>query len=211
MNTSIIAMLLVCAQCASTLELVDDEKYIKEAEEANSNSFGNPILVLDAAEKYSDARKYDISENLLADLIKKYGATHSLMFSSLSVVQGKQSKYAEALVTIDKALTMDPSNTHTKMVKASWLYETGKADEADKLIASVPVPKVGDLDYTMYWSCVACYNASTGIESEIEKAMKNVMAVGDRDAERFFRRDVVFDKYRTSKWFIDIVGNTVKK
>lgn len=202
---------MLCTQSASTLELIDDAQYTSEAEEANKNSYGNPILVLVAAEKYVDARMYDVAESLIADLIKKYGATHAMMYSSLSVVQGKQGKFAEAMSSIDKALAMDPNSMHTKLVKASWLFETGKAADASQLVASVPVPATGAIDHAMYWGCMACYNASTGNESEMEKAMKKVLEAKDKDGERFLRRDVVFDKYRSRTWYVDLFGNTVKK
>ena len=107
---------------------------------------------------------------------------YPVIYANLSVSAGKQAKYAEAIEWADKALSaaqrilaVNPHAAvdlmHPVLVKASWLWESGKQVEAKALFASVAVPGVGDSEESTYWGCRACFYGSVGDQTELTAAI----------------------------------------
>ena len=168
---------------------------------------------------YSNSREYGKSEALYRKHLN-VAERFPLIYANLSVFAGKQAKYAEAIGWADKAINaarrlaadksdVQPDIMHPTLVKASWLWESGKQDEAMALFNSVAVPPAGDPHATTYWACRVCFYGSVGDQAELIAAIGTCLDLADEHAITFIRRDVVFDRYRAMPWFINLVGITI--
>lgn len=211
-------VLFVLVLNVSAMDLVDDPVYQRMAAALESKTDRDPNDDLRLAGIYSDARQYDKSEALYLKHVA-VADRYPVIYANLSVSAGKQAKYAEAIEWADKALSaaqrilaVNPHAAvdlmHPVLVKASWLWESGKQVEAKALFASVAVPGVGDSEESTYWGCRACFYGSVGDQTELTAAIGKCLDLADSQMVTFIRRDIVFDRYRTEPWFIKLVGIT---
>jgi tetratricopeptide (TPR) repeat protein len=211
MNYIKILALFIMGTRLMGMDLIDDKKYTDIAKNAELEAAGNPLMLLDVAGKYMEARDYKKASDIYTEIIKNFAVTHPMIYSNQAVFLGKQKRYEEAIEMADRAIKMDPTAIHPKMVKASWLWESGKHDDATALYNSVQVPASGSPDESLYYGCKACYFASVGDEKEMQSAINQCMELKDKHFVTFIRRDIVFDPYRKKEWFIQLFGNTVKE
>ncbi|MCK6486946.1 MAG: tetratricopeptide repeat protein [Planctomycetes bacterium] len=213
MHRIAVLTLLACAAILPAMDLVDDPVYRRMAASLEAKPGRTPNDDLRLAGIFSDARQYDQSEALYRkhlDVADHY----PLIYANLSVFAGKQGKYAEAIAWADQAISATRATggdtLHPTLVKASWLWEIGRQEEAKALFASVPVPPVGDRTESTYWGCRACFYGSVGDQTELAAAIAKCLDLGDEHFITFVRRDVVFDRYRSQPWFIALVGVTIR-
>jgi tetratricopeptide (TPR) repeat protein len=192
------------------VELIDDAQYTKAAADAFAAAHGDPMQLVMATGKFMDARDYARAESILADIIARYHVQNSMMFSNLSVFQGKQGKFKDAIASADKALAIQPDSLHARAVKASWLYESGDHDGGLKLFQSIAVPEAGDSKESLYYGCATCFYASVGDVEKLQSSMDATIRLGDEHFIEFVKRDVVFDRYRKEPWFVTRFGVTVR-
>lgn len=177
---------------------------------AEHEALGNKYQLLHVSGLYCDARMYADAERVWTLAIDGERINDPLMYSNLSVFCGKQGKYAEAIHWADRALQMNPQCFHAKMVKASWLFESQRVEEAMVLYQVCLLDdKAKAADPDMYWSCVACFTASSGDIIQLNKVIAEVIHLGNEESLDFLRTDIVFDPYRSADWFIQLVGVTV--
>jgi tetratricopeptide (TPR) repeat protein len=177
---------------------------------AEQEALGNKYLLLNVSGLYCDARMYADAERVWKFAIDGERIHDPLMYSNLSVFCGKQGNYDEAIQWADRALQMNPQCFHAKIVKASWFFASKRVAEAMLLYQEcLGDDKAKSADPDTYWSCVACFTATSGDVIELNKAIAEVIHRGNAESLEFLRTDVVFDPYRSADWFIQLVGVTV--
>lgn len=152
------------------------------------------------------ARRYDVGEaqmRLAIAMVPGFADLHS----NLSVMLGKQGRYAEAEAAARAALALDPACLHARLVQPSWELGLGRREAALAAFAAVPVP-ADPAGQALYHGAVACFFADVGDRERTAQGIRDALAV-DPEAMTFFRRDVVFDRYRAEPWFVDLVGPTL--
>lgn len=213
-------LLLLLGVALPALDLVDDPVYRRMAAALEAKTERNPHDDLRLAELYGDARQYDKGEVIY----RKYLAVADrfpVIYANLSVFAGKQGKFIEAIEWADRAIDTGKrlladkpdaqvDTMHPTLVKASWLWESGKRDDAMLLFNSIAVPPAGDPRESTYWGCRACFYGSVGDQAELAAAIGKCLDLADEHFVTFIRRDVVFDRYRDQLWFIGLVGITMK-
>lgn len=128
--------------------------------------------------------------------------------ANLSVVLGKQGRYAEALQSAEIAALLDPREAmHADAIAASWLWHLGREAEAKARFAAILQP-LDPARLRFYQACRACFLASVGDRPGLESAIRACLAGGTDHAD-FFARDVIFDAYRAEPWFVALVGPTL--
>lgn len=218
--TKFLALVLLTMSVLPAMDLVDDPVYRRMAVALEAKGNRDPNDDLRLAGLYSDAWQYDKSEALYRKHLT-VADRYPLIYANLSVFAGKQAKYAEAIEWADKAISAGKrlqaaqpdagvDIMHPTLVKASWLWESGKHDEAKTLFNSIAVPPAGDPSESTYWGCRACFYGSVGDQAELSAAIGKCLDLADEHFVTFIRRDVVFDRYRAQPWFIELVGITLK-
>jgi len=219
MHFSKLCILLIFITSLSALDLVDDPVYRRMAAGLEAKVDRTLSDDLHLAGLYSDARQYGKSEALYLKHVA-LADRFPMIYANLSVFAGKQAKYAEAIEWADKAISTskrllaaqadaEVDIMHPTLVKASWLWESGKQDEAKTLFNGVAVPPAGDPSEATYWGCRACFYGSVGDQTELKAAIGKCLDLADEHFVTFIRRDMVFDRYRAQPWFIELVGITL--
>ena len=131
------------------------------------------------------------------------------LHSNLSVMLGKQGRFAEAAEAARAALALDPTYLHARLVLPSWTLGLGQREASIADFLAIPVPEEVD-DQVLYHAAVACFFADAGDEERVAAGIRAALAAdAEREVMTFFRRDVVFDRYREQPWFVDLVGATL--
>ncbi len=205
-----ILLLAWLMSCCFSLDIIGQRELAGIAKNNEAQAAGNPLLLLGVAGDYCDARMYQDAERVWALAMKGQAITDPMMYSNMSVFIGKQRKFPEAVAWADKALAIDKGHFHAKIVKASWLTESGDHVAGDRWYQEcVADSATRGSDPALYWSCMACYLASRGDVKALEQAITQVINTQDDASLTFLRRDIVFDPYREAAWFLRLVGPTV--
>lgn len=167
-------------------------------------AFGHYCHLADAA---FDARRYDLAETAMRSALA-YAPDHPAIHSNLSVMLGKQGRFAEAAAAARAALALDPTWLHARLVLPSWELGLGQREAALAAFAAVAMPADAD-EQRLYHAAVACFFADVGDPERVAQGIRDALAADpEGDVKTFFRRDVVFDRYRSEPWFVDLVGAT---
>lgn len=211
-------------QATAPVRLIGDEEAARKLEEAKKLL---PPESAPAKEQFralwslmlsaAACRDYEETVNAIRQMQTLVPNT-AILYSNLSVFLGKQAKYQKAILAADKALELATQDErvrhHAMLVKASWLWKTGKHQEADALVASVSGLGEKPEEQLTYYACLSCYNADKGDEAKIEEALRKVQALIKEHTELaayfdLIKRDIVFDPYRSKDWFIALFGKTL--
>lgn len=153
-------------------------------------------------------RKYADAE-LPARALLALNGQYFLHHSNLSVILGKQGKYEEALREAEIAKFLNPDDTmHADAVACSWLYALGRKEEAIHRFDTIAVP-AEPYGCGVYWACKAALYCEVGDIAVIEASIKQSLQAFPNE-RKFFERDIIFDKYRDSEWFVGLIGKTLK-
>jgi tetratricopeptide (TPR) repeat protein len=205
-------LIFLCFTPIWSVELIDDKSFKEKYEKAIKDAQDNPYALFSATGVCMSAREYQKGEDIILSLIKDHPVNRPIIYSNLSVFQGKLKKYDDAIKSADLALSLSPRDMHALAVKASWLYEKGEKDIGLKLFESIQVPIAGSFDESFYYLCKSCFFASVGDVEILKNTIIKFLSFRDNDAGlEFFRRDIVFDPYRDKLWFINLVGETLKE
>ena len=155
-----------------------------------------------------DARRYDEGEAQMRRALAVAPAVPGL-HSNLSVMLGKQGRFAEAATAARAALALDPTYLHAKLVLPSWELGLGQREAALAAFSAIPVPDDGQ-ERGLYHAATACFFADAGDAKRVAQGIRDALAADpEQEVMTFFRRDVVFDRYRAEPWFVDLVGATL--
>ena len=155
-----------------------------------------------------DARRYDVGEaQMRAALAVAPGLAP--LHSNLSVMLGKLGRFAEAAAAAEAALALDPTYLHARLVLPSWQLGLGQREAALAAFAVIPVPD-DEQERRLYHAAAACFFADAGDAVRVAQGIRAALAADpEQEVMTFFRRDVVFDRYRAEPWFVDLVGATL--
>lgn len=162
------------------------------------------------ASAYMDLRRYDLGETE-ARAALRLAPGHPTLHSNLSVMLGKQGKFAEALAEAQAALAIDPDHLHARLVLPSWELGAGQREAALLHFQAIPKPGEGK-DLRLYYSAQACFYADVGDAGKTAEGIREALARDTSGNTRtFFARDLVFDRYRAESWFVTLVGATLNQ
>ena len=208
-NKLTILLAFICTACFP-VDVIGQHEAVDIAKKSEIEAMGNQYMLLGVAGSYFNARLYSDAERIYNIAIKGLPITDPMIYSNMSVFIGKQGRYNEAISWADKALKMRPNDFHGKIVKASWLIESGDKEGGDKLFDEcVSDAKFKELHKSFYWDCLSCYLASSDRKDELKDAISKAVENGDLYSMKFIKMDIVFDKYRNENWFIQLVGKTI--
>jgi predicted Zn-dependent protease len=154
------------------------------------------------------ARRYDRGEWAMREAVKLAPETVSA-WSNLSVMLGKQRKYAAAQAAVRRALALDGGHLHARLVAPSWTLGLGHREQAIAEFTALPIPTDPD-EAHLYWSAAACFYADAGDAGKVEQGIREALIL-QPNMKEFFQRDLVFDPYRGKEWFIELVGPTLQQ
>jgi hypothetical protein len=156
------------------------------------------------------ARYYEYAARVMMAAADRDPADWTLHLAA-SVYWGKAGFLAEAEFEAKEALKLKGADAwHPNIVLACWEYRMGKRTEAMARMNRVRMPE-NRKEHRLYCGNLAAFAAISGDEQQLESAISKAVELDGSEASlAFFRRDVLFDPYRTKPWFIKLVGETLE-
>lgn len=165
--------------------------------------------LLAVATAADQARRYDLAEAAMTQVTERW--PFMPMWATLSCYQGKQGKFTEALQSLEQGKGLPGTDQQqAEGVRAVWLWQVGRRDEATAVINALPEPKAGDPTRAMWLVCRAFFHASCDHDQEATRhAVEKLLALPHVGHWRhFLSRDVAFDALRQEPWFVALIGPT---
>ncbi len=164
----------------------------------------------ETAHDASLARDYETAARCMQALVN-HAPSDWISHLALSVHLGKTGRLAEAETAARRALELRGADAwHPHIVLACWEYKLGRRSEALARVKQVHMP-ADPKEHRLYYGNLAAFAAIAGDEQQIESAIGKAVELDGSDASlAFFRRDVLFDPYRSKPWFIRLVGETLE-